>query len=62
VISDVRRIVGNPEYVPSDPRELCDLLFVTCYMGTENSSDETRTRAERLAEQIGRYRSTNVAE
>ena len=30
------------------------LLLTTCYMGTVNSSSETRERARKLAEQIGR--------
>lgn len=55
VLSTVRKILCDPEYVPKDARELCGRLFVTCYMGTENSSKETRKRAERLAAQIGSY-------
>ena len=54
VLSDVRRIVCDGEYVPDNPKELCGRLFVTCYMGTENSSQETKSRAACLAEQIGR--------
>ena len=59
VITDARRIVGEPEdssYIPSDPKEFCGRLFHTCYMGTENSTVETRKRAKELAEAIGRYR------
>ncbi|KAH8986847.1 glutamine-dependent NAD synthetase with GAT domain-containing protein [Lactarius akahatsu] len=58
VIADARRIVGEPEgseYVPTDPRELCGRILHTCYMGTENSSAETRMRARELAEAIGSY-------
>ena len=55
VVEDIRRIVGDPAYVPNDPRELCNRLFITCYMGTVNSSAETRQRAEALSSQIGRY-------
>lgn len=54
VIDDVRRIVGDPSYIPEDPCELCNRLFITCYMGSANSSAETRQRAQDLAEQIGR--------
>lgn len=54
VIDDVRRIVGDPGYIPDDPRELCNRLFITCYMGSANSSAETRQRAAELSEQIGR--------
>ncbi|XP_065829561.1 glutamine-dependent NAD(+) synthetase-like isoform X2 [Oscarella lobularis] len=55
VIADVRRIVGNKEYVPKNARELCNRLFVTCFMGTKNSSAETKARAAHLATQIGSH-------
>ncbi|KAJ7248515.1 hypothetical protein C8J57DRAFT_1437985 [Mycena rebaudengoi] len=58
VIVDARRIAGEPEdstYVPVDPREFAGRIFHTCYMGTKNSSAETRQRAKQLAEAIGSY-------
>ena len=58
VIKDVRRISGeatNSVYTPTDPRELCNRIFHTCYMGTSNSSNETRLRAAGLARDIGSY-------
>ncbi|KAJ3908143.1 hypothetical protein F5879DRAFT_794269 [Lentinula edodes] len=58
VIADARRIAGEPEdsgYIPSDPREFAGRIFHTCYMGTENSSAETRSRAKNLAGAIGSY-------
>ncbi|KAL5531433.1 QNS1 [Sanghuangporus baumii] len=58
VMSDARRIAGEPEtssYVPSDPREFCNRIFHTCYMGTENSSPDTRKRAKDLCNAIGSY-------
>ncbi|GAA6020062.1 hypothetical protein JCM10207_006773 [Rhodosporidiobolus poonsookiae] len=59
VLLDARRIVGEDPststYVPVDPREFCGRIFHTCYMGTSNSSDETRARAKQLAEAIGAY-------
>ncbi|GAA5917344.1 hypothetical protein JCM8208_000995 [Rhodotorula glutinis] len=59
VISDARRITGEDAetstYVPIDPREFCGRIFHTCYMGTKNSSNETRQRAKDLAEAIGAY-------
>ncbi|KAI0825506.1 glutamine-dependent NAD(+) synthetase with GAT domain-containing protein [Irpex lacteus] len=58
VITDARRIAGEPEdsqWVPTDPRDLANRVFHTCYMGTENSSVETRKRAKELAEAIGSY-------
>ncbi|KAJ8457402.1 hypothetical protein ONZ45_g18326 [Pleurotus djamor] len=58
VISDARRMVGEPDdssYIPSEPKEFASRIFHTCYMGTENSSVETRRRAKQLAEAIGSY-------
>ncbi|SJL03478.1 related to QNS1-Glutamine-dependent NAD Synthetase [Armillaria ostoyae] len=58
VIADARHIVGEPAdsgYIPSDPREFCSRIFHTCYMGTENSSAETRKRAKDLSDAIGSY-------
>ncbi|KAF2455564.1 hypothetical protein BDY21DRAFT_289192 [Lineolata rhizophorae] len=58
VISDTRRIAGeSPDstWLPSTPQELCGRLFHTCFMGTENSSAETRGRAKELAAEIGAY-------
>ncbi|PCH36266.1 glutamine-dependent NAD(+) synthetase with GAT domain-containing protein [Wolfiporia cocos MD-104 SS10] len=58
VIADARRIAGEPEdspYVPTDAREFCGRIFHTCFMGTENSSIDTRRRAKELSEAIGSY-------
>ncbi|UZJ54145.1 hypothetical protein CBS101457_003465 [Exobasidium rhododendri] len=58
VLSDVRRICGEPEdgkWAPQEPQEVASRIFVTCYMGTENSSEETRDRARGLAKAIGAY-------
>lgn len=57
VLDDVRRIVADStnKYIPTDPKELCNRIFYTCYMGTKNSSEETKKRAEALGKQIGSY-------
>ncbi|KAG1670796.1 putative glutamine-dependent NAD(+) synthetase [Nymphon striatum] len=55
VLEDARRIVGDSKYFPTDPKEFCNRVFVTCYMGTENSSSATKARALQLAKQIGSY-------
>ncbi|MEM7334071.1 MAG: NAD(+) synthase [Chloroflexota bacterium] len=55
VIEDARRIVGDPDYVPTDPQEFASRILHTCYIGTKNSSKATRRRAKLLAEQIGAY-------
>uniref|UniRef100_A0A8C9T9Y4 Glutamine-dependent NAD(+) synthetase n=1 Tax=Scleropages formosus TaxID=113540 RepID=A0A8C9T9Y4_SCLFO len=53
VLEDVRHVVGNAAYTPKEPRELCGRLFTTCYMASENSSQDTCNRAKDLAAQIG---------
>lgn len=58
VLQDVRRICNekpSSTWIPASPQELCNRIFVTCYMGTENSSAETRQRAKDLAADIGAY-------
>lgn len=54
-LSDVRRILCDAEYTPSDPKDLCNRILVTCYMSSENSSSSTRARANSLAAAIGSY-------
>lgn len=55
MLSDIRKIVGDCEYVPTDPKQLCNTILVTCYMGSENSSALTKACAAELAGQIGSY-------
>ncbi|CCK68890.1 glutamine-dependent NAD(+) synthetase KNAG_0B04560 [Huiozyma naganishii CBS 8797] len=56
VLKDVRRITGNTdEWVPQKPQDISSKIFHTCYMGTENSSKETRNRSSELSEKIGSY-------
>lgn len=55
VIADAARLAGEDGYVPKDPAEFANRIFYTCYMGTSNSSAETRQRAKKLAEVIGSY-------
>ena len=56
VIKDMRQVTGTSEpWLPSSPQALAERLFVTCYMGTTNSSQATRGRASELAKAIGSY-------
>ena len=57
VINDVNRWLADGETpdIFTDPCELANRLLYTCYIGTENSSRETRKRAKHLAEQIGAH-------
>eukprot|EP00743_Colponemidia_sp_Colp-15_P002468 GILK01002675.1.p1 GENE.GILK01002675.1~~GILK01002675.1.p1 ORF type:complete len:704 (-),score=84.43 GILK01002675.1:103-2214(-) len=57
VLEDVRRVCGNGDdnYTPHDAAELASRILHTCYMGTTNSSVVTRTRAKKVAGEIGGY-------
>jgi NAD+ synthase (glutamine-hydrolysing) len=52
-IEGARRVTADRHYVPDDAREFASRIFFTCYMGTRNSSQETRDRAAALAKEIG---------
>lgn len=45
--------MNDSNYTPISPNDICSKLFVTCYMGTSNSSEATKQRAQQLASQIG---------
>ncbi|ODN01891.1 putative glutamine-dependent NAD(+) synthetase [Orchesella cincta] len=53
VLKDVQKVLRDPTYKPTDPRELCGKLFTTCYMASDNSSETTRNFAQALAVGIG---------
>lgn len=55
VLADLRRILGESEYTPTTANDICNRLLVTCYMGTENSSKETKQRAAHFSAAIGSY-------
>jgi NAD+ synthase (glutamine-hydrolysing) len=55
VLEDVRKVVKDNSYTPQDPRELASRILHTTYMGSKNSSNDTRKRAENLSRQIGSY-------
>lgn len=58
VKSDVQRIASYDEegWLPESPQALCNRILHTVYLGmSEQSSQETRSRAKRLAEAIGAF-------
>ncbi|KAH8434574.1 glutamine-dependent NAD(+) synthetase [Aspergillus melleus] len=58
VIKDVRRLCAEPPdstWLPTTSQEVCNRIFHTSFMGTQNSSKETRDRAKSLASDIGSY-------
>ncbi|QSZ36450.1 hypothetical protein DSL72_006329 [Monilinia vaccinii-corymbosi] len=58
VVEDLLRIVGEEEdstWRPSSSQDIANRIFHTAYMGSKNSSAETRVRAKDLGEKIGSY-------
>ena len=58
VIEDARRIAreeADSVWISATPQELTYRIFCTTYMGSENSSTDTRKRARDLAEAIGAF-------
>lgn len=56
-LADLRRVSGDETFLPRGPHDIVSRLLHTCYMGTENSSVVTRSRAKILAETLGAYHS-----
>lgn len=54
VIKDVKMIIKEDK-IPKSEQELANLIFHTCYMGTSNSSNDTKDRAFNLSKYIGSY-------
>jgi NAD+ synthase (glutamine-hydrolysing) len=57
VLEDIRKITKDASFVPSSHQDIANRIFYTCYMGTSSSGDSTRSKAERLAHEIGAYHS-----
>ncbi|KAL8896213.1 MAG: hypothetical protein Q9192_003212 [Flavoplaca navasiana] len=58
VLQDARRIAGeadDTDWIPANPQELMYRIFCTSYMGSKNSSSDTRTRARDLSHDMGSY-------
>lgn len=58
VLADLQKITkikSEEPWVPNSPEEIANKMFHTCYMGTSNSSNETKSRAKALADRIGAY-------
>lgn len=56
-LQDLRRVTGDKNFTPVTPQDIVSRLLHTCYMGTVNSSEETQSRATRLAKMVGAYHS-----
>ncbi|KAJ5750721.1 hypothetical protein N7533_007749 [Penicillium manginii] len=62
VIADVKRIAAYSDKLPETAEELCNQVLCTSFLGMKNqSSKETRERAQALADRIGAYHTdTNI--
>ncbi|EGW33512.1 glutamine-dependent NAD(+) synthetase [Spathaspora passalidarum NRRL Y-27907] len=55
VLADLQMLVKDETFIPKTPQEIAQRLFYTSFMGTENSSAETRARAKALSQAIGSF-------
>lgn len=56
VIHDVQAVCHQPSnWLPETPQDIAKHIFYSSFMGTVNSSKETRSRAKELASIIGSY-------
>ena len=53
ILDQLRMIVKDPGFDPSEAKDIVKKVLYTAYMGTTNSSKETKDRAQLLASQIG---------
>lgn len=49
---DIRRVVKDQTFTPKKWQDIVNKIFVTCYLSTKNSSEETTSRAKRVSESI----------
>lgn len=55
VKSDLKKIVGDCTFNPESPKDIAQKIFFTAHMKSKDSNEESKDRAKKLAEQIGRY-------
>ncbi len=53
VLHELRKIVKDDKFDPKSPQEICNLLLVSCYMGSPYSSEITRSNSQMLAQEFG---------
>lgn len=60
ILGQLRKVLREKDYTPTSAKEMCSKLLFTVYLATENSSEITRARAVRIAEQFGcQHRAVN---
>jgi NAD+ synthase (glutamine-hydrolysing) len=59
VADTLKNIVNEEGFAPKSPKDIMAKILFTCYMGSENSSQETLDRAQNLSEEIGSIKKAN---
>ena len=54
-LADIREVLADETYVPSSAHNLANRILHTCYMASENSSKNTKDRAQAISQQIGNF-------
>ena len=54
-LAELRRVVRDDKFTPSRYQDIVSRTFVTSYLGTVNSSEDTKSKADRIARDIGSY-------
>ena len=54
-LADIREVLADETYVPSSAHNLANRILHTCYMASENSSKDTKDRAQAISQQIGNF-------
>ena len=54
-LADIRKVLADETYMPSSAHKLANRILHTCYMDSENSSKDTKDRAQAISEQIGNF-------
>ncbi|MBP98072.1 NAD(+) synthase [Candidatus Poribacteria bacterium] len=54
-LADVRKVLADETCLPSSAHDLANRILHTCYMASENSSKDTKDRAQAISEQIGNF-------
>lgn len=52
-LATIRKVVRKDNFYPTKYQDIVAEVFVTAYLGTKNSGNETRERARKLSEGIG---------
>jgi NAD+ synthase (glutamine-hydrolysing) len=55
VLADLRKIVRDPHFNPTEPKEIMNRILFTVFMSTTNSTKTSKERAARIANSIGSY-------